>query len=94
MRHAVIAWRNGSVPEIIEHGNTVFIVDNLNDAVQAVASIGRLSRAACRQSFCDLFDAACMASNYEKVYQRLLHNPYPQMDLAESAALHGVSPAV
>ena len=81
----VIAWRNGSVPEIIEHGKTGFIVDNIDDAVQAVANIGHLSRAACRASFDDRFDAACMASNYEKVYQRLLHRPYPQMDIAESA---------
>ena len=84
----VIAWRNGSVPEIIEHGKTGFIVDNLDDAVRAVANIGHLSRAACRASFAGRFDAACMASNYEKVYQRLLHDPYPQMDIAESAALH------
>lgn len=90
----VIAWRNGSVPEIIDDGRTGYIVDNLDDAVQAVAKIGHLSRAACRASFCGRFDAGCMASNYQEVYRRLLLHPYPQMDIAESAVLHGVAPAV
>src|SRR5207344_1865623 len=67
----VIAWRNGSVPEIIEEGRTGFIVDNIDDAVRAVRNVARLSRADCRASFEDRFDAVCMASNYEKVYHRI-----------------------
>jgi len=57
----VIAWRNGSVPEIIEEGRTGFIVDNIDDAVRAVGSAAQLRRADCRASFEDHFDAACMA---------------------------------
>jgi len=49
-------------------------VDNIDDAVLAVANAGHLSRAACRASFLQRFDAACMASNYAGVYQRLLHS--------------------
>jgi glycosyltransferase involved in cell wall biosynthesis len=90
----VIAWRNGSVPEIIDHGRTGFIVDNLDDAVRAVANVGHLNRAACRASFSSRFDAACMASNYEKVYQLLLRDGYSRIDIAESPALQCVSPAV
>jgi glycosyltransferase involved in cell wall biosynthesis len=89
----VVAWRNGSVPEIIEHGTTGFIVDNIDDAVLAVANIGNLSRAACRAAFADRFDAACMASHYERVYQQLLRQPYSQMDIADCTALHGAAPA-
>ncbi len=89
----VIAWRNGSVPEIIEEGRTGFIVDNIDDAVRAVGSVNRLGREDCRASFEDRFDAASMASNYERVYQRLLRGPYPHLDIAESAALHEAASA-
>ena len=89
----VIAWRNGSVPEIIEEGNTGFIVDNIDDAVRAVGNAAQLSRAGCRASFEDRFDAASMASNYERVYHRLLRGPYPQFGVTESAALHEAAPA-
>jgi glycosyltransferase involved in cell wall biosynthesis len=90
----VIAWRNGSVPEIIDHGTTGFIVDDIEDAVSAVRKTANLSRAACRASFVERFQAGCMASNYEQVYQRLLHRPYPQMEFGESAVLHNLAPAV
>jgi glycosyltransferase involved in cell wall biosynthesis len=89
----VIAWRNGSVPEIVEPGRTGFIVDNIDDAVKAVRNAGQLSRADCRASFEERFDAACMASNYERVYQRLVHGPYPGMGIAESAVLQDAAPA-
>ncbi len=90
----VIAWRNGSVPEIIDEGRTGFIVDNIDDAVRAVGNADRLSRAACRASFADRFDAACMASNYEKVYQRLLRHPQPQMKIAKPVGLRSMAQAV
>lgn len=73
----VVAWRNGSVPEIVDHGRTGFIVDNLEDAVRAVANVRHLNRAACRASFADRFQAARMASRYEGVYRRLQHAARP-----------------
>jgi glycosyltransferase involved in cell wall biosynthesis len=89
----VIAWRNGSVPEIIEEGRTGFIVDNIDDAVRAVGSANRLSREDCRASFEDRFDAACMTSNYERVYRRLLSGPYPPLDIARSCGLYEAASA-
>ena len=68
----VIAWRNGSVPEVIDHGRTGFIVESVEEAVKAVGRVGDLSRHACRQSFEDRFDAACMARKYVEVYRRLV----------------------
>jgi len=90
----VIAWRNGSVPETIEEGRTGFIVDNIDDAVRAVGNAGHLSRARCHAAFADRFDAARMAANYEKVYQRLLCHPHARLEMAEAAALDSVMPAV
>jgi glycosyltransferase involved in cell wall biosynthesis len=75
----VIAWRNGSVPEIIEEGRTGFVVDDIASAVGAVGKVGHLSRTACRTSFEKRFDAVGMASNYERVYQRVLNDPFTHM---------------
>jgi glycosyltransferase involved in cell wall biosynthesis len=68
----VIAWRNGSVPEVIDDGRTGFIVESVEEAVKAVDRIAGLSRHACRQAFEDRFDAACMARGYVEVYRRLV----------------------
>jgi glycosyltransferase involved in cell wall biosynthesis len=67
----VIAWRNGSVPEVIDDGSTGFIVESVEEAVEAVGRIAGLSRQKCRQAFEDRFDAACMARRYVEVYRRL-----------------------
>jgi glycosyltransferase involved in cell wall biosynthesis len=67
----VIAWRNGSVPEVIEDGVTGFIVDSIDDAVAAVRQVGALSRRECRRSFEQRFTAARMAREYELIYRHL-----------------------
>lgn len=64
----VIAWPNGSVPEVVDDGVTGFIVDNINDAVRAVARLRSVSRAACRNAFEVRFDARRMARDYLEVY--------------------------
>ncbi|MGH7793951.1 MAG: glycosyltransferase family 4 protein [Candidatus Binatia bacterium] len=68
----VIAYRCGSVPEIVEEGVTGFIVDNLCDAVQAVAEARHLDRALCRSRFEERFSAGRMVEDYLKIYDRLL----------------------
>jgi glycosyltransferase involved in cell wall biosynthesis len=67
----VIAWRNGSVPEVIDHGVTGFVVDSIEDAVEAVKHVQWLDRARCRRVFEDRFDVARMARDYVDVYRRL-----------------------
>jgi glycosyltransferase involved in cell wall biosynthesis len=67
----VIAWGEGSVPEIIENGVTGFVVDNLDAAVEAVARLATLSRVTCRRTFEKRFSAPRMARDYLKVYRRL-----------------------
>ncbi len=68
----VIAYRRGSVPEVLQEGVTGFVVEKLEDAVQAVDRIATLSRARCRQVFEQRFSATRMANDYLKVYRRLL----------------------
>jgi glycosyltransferase involved in cell wall biosynthesis len=69
----VIAWRNGSVPEVMEDGVTGFIVDSIDEAVSAVGRVGEVSRRACRRAFETRYDAARMARNYLDVYRRVAH---------------------
>ncbi len=57
----VIAYRHGSVPEVMEEGRTGFIVDSLDDAVDAARRIPDLSRRRCREVFEQRFTAERMA---------------------------------
>ena len=67
----VVAWRCGSVPEVMEDGVTGFILDSLEEAVQAVGRVAGLDRKRCRQVFESRFTAARMAEDYLRVYRRL-----------------------
>jgi glycosyltransferase involved in cell wall biosynthesis len=68
----VIAYRNGSVPEVIENRVTGFIVDNQEDAVRAVAGVAELSRRRCREVFDRRFCDERMARDYLSVYRQVL----------------------
>jgi glycosyltransferase involved in cell wall biosynthesis len=68
----VIAWRCGSVPEVMEDGVTGFVVDDLDGAVRAAERVDGLSRHRCRQVFEERFSAPRMARDYLAVYRRLL----------------------
>jgi glycosyltransferase involved in cell wall biosynthesis len=67
----VIAWREGSVPEVIEDGVTGFIVESIDEAVTAVNRLQWLDRHECRHAFETRFDAARMAEEYVAIYRRL-----------------------
>jgi len=68
----VIAYRGGAVPEVIEEGHTGFIVEGLEDAVEAVRRVPELSRKRCREIFDQRFTAARMAHYYVRVYEPLI----------------------
>jgi glycosyltransferase involved in cell wall biosynthesis len=67
----VIAFNNGSVPEVLEDGLTGFIVENEEEATRAVAKIGTLDRDRIRAEFDRRFTAHHMAENYLRLYSRL-----------------------
>ncbi|MCA1499015.1 MULTISPECIES: glycosyltransferase family 4 protein [unclassified Bradyrhizobium] len=67
----VIAYRSGSVPEVIEHGLTGFIVENEEQAVKAVGELGKLDRRRVRARFEERFTAYRMARQYEDQYRKL-----------------------
>lgn len=73
----IIAYRNGSVPEIVSDGSNGFVVDSVEASVRALEKIPHLDRRYCRQVFEDRFSATRMAHNYLTVYDRL-HKAKPQ----------------
>jgi glycosyltransferase involved in cell wall biosynthesis len=67
----VIAWRAGSVPEIVDHGVTGWIVDSIDAAADAVRHVPRLDRQTVRARFEQRFSAERMARDYLKLYQKI-----------------------
>jgi len=68
----VIAFGRGSIPEIIKHGETGYIVEDITDAVEAVALVSSLDRSACRDDVEQRFSHTRMASDYVRVYREIL----------------------
>jgi glycosyltransferase involved in cell wall biosynthesis len=68
----VIAFDRGSVPEVIDDGLTGFIVNDVDEAVRAVARIPEISRRECRRTFERRFSARRMTTDYLEVYRRVL----------------------
>ncbi len=68
----VIAFRNGSVPEVIDECVTGYIVSSVEEAAKAVNKIHLVSRKACRSMFEERFEAGIMVKNYEEAYWRTI----------------------
>ena len=68
----VIAWRRGSVSEIVEDGVTGFIVDNEAEAIRAIGKLATLDRARVRTGFERRFTARRMAQDYLTCFKAIL----------------------
>jgi glycosyltransferase involved in cell wall biosynthesis len=71
----VIAWRRGSVPEVIDEAATGFVVESVEEAVAAVERVRSLSRRSVRDQFEARFTASKMAHHHLEAYGRVLSNP-------------------
>ncbi len=78
----VIAWRRGSVPEIVEDGVTGFIVENEAEAIMALSRVHELSAARIRATFEARFTARRMAEDYLDIYEALAQQCDEQLRLA------------
>ncbi len=67
----IIAYRRGSVPEIMEEGISGMIVQNVEQGAQAVARVSAIDRAGCRAYFEQRFSASRMCRDYVAVYEQL-----------------------
>lgn len=68
----VIAYRRGSIPEIVDHGVTGFICETIDEMVDAVGQVPLIDRKQCRAAFDERFTADRMARDYVALYERLL----------------------
>jgi glycosyltransferase involved in cell wall biosynthesis len=67
----VVAYRKGSMPEVVDEGVTGRLVDSLEQAVTAVAGIGEIDRTACRARARERFGADRMVDDYMRIYRKL-----------------------
>ena len=69
----VIASKRGSMLELIDHGVTGFLVDSIDEAVEAIGRVGEIDRAACRAAVAARFGVDRMADRYLELYRLLVN---------------------
>ena len=69
----VVAFNRGSMPEIIRDGETGYIVEDIEGAINAVATIESIDRPKCRADVEQRFTSARMARDYVRVYEEILN---------------------
>jgi glycosyltransferase involved in cell wall biosynthesis len=89
----VIAFGRGSVPEIIDHGVTGFIVDNVDEAVAAIPLAKTLDRRAIRRRFEERFSVERMAHDYVTLYGEILRRGTVDAVLNSAATAHAMANA-
>jgi len=84
----VIAFRAGALPEIVEHGVTGFVVDDVEQMAEAIRRADTIDPAACRAAAQTRFSAARMADTYLERYERILGwSTTPSSTLAPSSSV-------
>lgn len=68
----VVAFNQGSIPEIIVQGKTGFVVSSVEEMINAVKKIDIISRDYCRRYSLEKFNAKVMADGYEELYKKIL----------------------
>lgn len=87
----VLAFRNGSVPEIVEDGLTGKIVDSEEQAIKAIPALLSLDRRCVRRRFEERFSANRMARDYLDLYRTMLRQPMgTSMEVRRPVTSHGI----
>jgi glycosyltransferase involved in cell wall biosynthesis len=71
----VLAYRRGSIPEIVEHGVTGYICETMNEMVQAVSGLSLIDRKRCREIFEQRFTVERMVRGYVSLYEKMAEAP-------------------
>jgi glycosyltransferase involved in cell wall biosynthesis len=87
----VIAYRRGSVPEVVSDGETGFVVTDSEEAADAAHRATRLDRRHIRRVFEKRFSAERMARDYLAIYERLIESRQAQPRLAAVSVADGAT---
>jgi glycosyltransferase involved in cell wall biosynthesis len=87
----VVAFESGSVPEVLSNGVTGFIVEGVDEAVEAVGRIEEIDRAVVRAEFERRFTTERMAEDYVAIYRRLVAADIPALEIGGTDE-YGASP--
>lgn len=68
----VVGFRRGSVPEVVTHGRTGYVCDDVEGLADAIGRVGELSPHDCRREAELRFDVEMMADRYARIYQSVL----------------------
>ena len=90
----VLAFRGGSIPEVIDVGVTGDVVENEEEAIAALPAILSYDRRAVRQRFEQRFTATRMAKNYVSTYRHLLKTSGPKPRQLGINGGNGLIPAI
>jgi glycosyltransferase involved in cell wall biosynthesis len=88
----VIAYRRGSMPELIDDGVTGFLVDDLDEALRAIERVGEIDRAACRRAAEERFSVDKMVDRYLRLYEAILAGEI-QPDNGAKVGISSASPS-
>jgi glycosyltransferase involved in cell wall biosynthesis len=79
----VLAFRCGSVPEIVDEGITGMIVEHMDEAIAAIPRLLTMDRRAVRRRFEERFSSARMARDYVHLYRKMLQGRHQDTTEAE-----------
>jgi glycosyltransferase involved in cell wall biosynthesis len=68
----VIAFNKGSMPELIKHEKTGFLVNTVDEAVEAIEQLKSINRMDCFEWANSQFSKEKMAADYFELYKRIL----------------------
>lgn len=93
----VVAYRRGSMPEVLQHGSTGFLVSCVEEAVEALNRVKTLERSACRRWVEERFSSQRMVQEYLELYERILshhsredHRPWGYYEVLLDEPYHKV----
>ncbi|HYE22798.1 MAG TPA: glycosyltransferase, partial [Verrucomicrobiae bacterium] len=83
----VLAFRKGSVPEIVENGKTGYIVDTAEEMCDVIPKIGFINREDCRRVVEERYTIKHMVDKYEEIYEKLIKNKKEVENRADSSVM-------
>jgi glycosyltransferase involved in cell wall biosynthesis len=90
----VVAYAGGSVAEVMDDGVTGFVVNDIEQAVEAARRVRDLSRVRCREVFEKWFTARRMANDYIDVYTRLADSRMRRMEQSLESSMRSFQSAL